>query len=148
MDMMRWTGNGMSRRSSLENLLVGLAIAAGSAGFWFFNRHFWWLGFVFLFGGILPAVRGLRGVIAERVQAPKRRLEDEKSRAVEGERAILRLAASNGGKVTPALVAMNSSLGMEDAEKALDAMAQKGHASLRVRDDGRVEYEFTEFLPM
>ncbi len=35
---------------------------------------------------------------------------------------------------------------LEEAEKALDAMAQKGYASLRVRDDGRVDYEFAEFL--
>jgi hypothetical protein len=148
MDMMGWKSGGMGRKSALESLVTGLVIAAGSAAFWFFNRHAWWIGFVFLFGGVLPVVRGVRGVIAERLQAPKRRIEDERLRAVEGERAILRLAASSGGKVTPALVTMNSSLSMEEAEKALDAMAQKGHASLRVRDDGRVEYEFAEFLPM
>jgi len=35
---------------------------------------------------------------------------------------------------------------LEEVEKALDAMARMGYASLRVRDDGRVEYEFAEFL--
>lgn len=138
----------MSRKSSIESLVAGLVIAAGSLAFWFFNRHLTWLWFIFFFGGVLPLARGLRGVIAERMQGPKLRISEERSRAAEHERLILRLAADSGGKVTPALASLNTSMTLEEAEKALDAMANKGHASLSVRDDGRVEYEFPEFLPL
>jgi len=48
--------------------------------------------------------------------------------------------------VTPALVVLGSELTIEEAERALDALARKGYASMRVSDDGRVEYEFAEFL--
>ena len=36
---------------------------------------------------------------------------------------------------------------VEEAERALDSLAKKGHAAVRIRDDGRIEYEFSEFLP-
>jgi len=138
----------VSRKSSIESLVAGLVIAAGSLTFWFFNRDKTWLWFIFFFGGVLPLARGLRGVISERMQGPKLRLREEQTRAAEHERTILRLAADSGGRVTPALASLNTSMTLEEAEKALDAMTKKGHASMTVRDDGRVEYEFSEFLPM
>jgi hypothetical protein len=140
-------GRGPRGRSAVENLVTGLVVAAGSAAFWFFNQHSWWIGFIFLFGGIMPLVRGLRGVIANRIDAPRQKKLNDKERTAENERTILKIAASRGGRVTPSLVVLESGLSLEEAERALDAMSGKGHASLRIRDDGRVEYEFSEFLP-
>jgi hypothetical protein len=37
-------------------------------------------------------------------------------------------------------------MSVETAERVLDGLAKKGHASMRVRDDGRIEYEFSEFM--
>ena len=38
-------------------------------------------------------------------------------------------------------------LSLAEAERVLDGMARGGHATVSVTDDGRVEYEFREFLP-
>ena len=147
------TGHGMrgSRgnrgRSPVESLVTGLVVAAGSAAFWFFNRHTWWIGLIFLFGGLMPVARGLRGIIAGRIDAPRQKRLNDKERSAENERTILKIAASRGGRVTPSLVVLESGLSLEEAERALDVMSGKGHASMQVRDDGRVEYEFSEFLP-
>ncbi len=38
-------------------------------------------------------------------------------------------------------------MGIDEAERVLDGLVKNGHASMRVREDGRIEYEFSEFLP-
>ena len=97
--------------------------------------------------GVMPLVSGLVGLprrlIRAREAAPPRQNRERLA-----EQAILRAAQRDRGRVTPATVALASDLSMEEAEKRLTDMARKGYASLQVRDDGRVEYEFAEFLSL
>ena len=44
------------------------------------------------------------------------------------------------------MVALDCDMSVEEAERVLDDLAKKGHASMRVREDGRIEYEFAEFF--
>ena len=60
---------------------------------------------------------------------------------------MLQIARRQSGRVTPTLVAVDTTLSVEAAERTLDEMVRGGHATMAVADDGRVEYEFREFLP-
>ena len=61
------------------------------------------------------------------------------------EHAILRIARANRGTVTPAQVAVESEWTLEQAQKALEKLAAGGHADMRIRDSGVIEYHFAEF---
>jgi hypothetical protein len=61
------------------------------------------------------------------------------------EHAILRIARANRGTVTPAQVAVESEWTLEQAQKALEKLAAGGHADMRIRDSGVIEYRFVEF---
>jgi hypothetical protein len=137
---------GKRPKSNVEALVTGLVIGGGFMAFWAFGGHQPWALVAAFFAGALPAARGLSGIIAQRAEAPAARRLGAKEKAAETERAILRIARDRGGRITPAIVALDCDIGVEEAEAALDGLAKKGHASLRVRDDGRVEYEFSEFL--
>jgi hypothetical protein len=146
----------MSRREQkrpAEMLASGIGLTAAFAAIWAFAGHPAWAIFVAVFAGVLPACKGISGLIAERAEraaiedrAEPRRL-DAKGAAARDEKAILRIARDAGGRVTPSLVALESDMSVDQAEKALDELAKKGHASMQVREDGRVEYEFSEFMP-
>jgi hypothetical protein len=138
-------------RSSLEMLISGLVVGFGALAYWLLAPgaagHQWWIPAMAFFAGFLPAARGLAGIISARAAAPAAKRIGEKERALERERAVLRVARENGGRLTPALAALDCDMGVEEAEAVLEGLARKGHASMRVREDGRVEYEFTEFMP-
>ena len=63
------------------------------------------------------------------------------------ERKILRAARANQGTVTPAEVALEGDCPIEQAQKALEKLAAGGHAEMRIRDSGVIEYHFAEFAP-
>jgi hypothetical protein len=147
-------------KTPVESLVTGLAMGAAMLAWWALApgaRDSWWLLPCALFMGLVPAARGVSGIINERSALARereaRRLSDGEPGSRGGkrdhasvDRAIIRLASESGGRVTPALVVLGSELTIEEAERALDALARKGYASMRVSDDGRVEYEFAEFL--
>jgi hypothetical protein len=138
-------------RSSLESLITGLVVGAGCVGFWILSPQRegqWWVLFMALFTGVLPAARGLSRIIAARASAPAAKKLGEKERAAESERSVLKIARDRAGRLTPSLVALDCDMSVEEAELILDGLAKKGHASMRVRDDGRVEYEFSEFMSL
>lgn len=130
----------------------GVVLAGVLLCVWGTSGHPAWALIAAIFAGVLPASRGLSGLIASRSErrsiearsAPPRL--DAKSSAAAREKAVLRIARDKGGRVTPSLVALESELSLEEAGRVLDEMAAKGNASMRVRDDGRVEYEFAEFM--
>lgn len=133
------------RNRAVERVTGGLTACLGwGAAMYFLHWH--WMAFPLLFAGLLPLVSGLKELVALRLEAPSARRLSEGERRAETERAILRLARSRGGRVTPALAAIETSLSMEEAQAALDSMASRGHASLRILESGRIEYEFPEFL--
>jgi len=134
-------------RSHAESLVTGLLVGGGFMAFWALGGHQLWALFGASFGGLLPAARGVAGMIEARSSAPAAKKISERERAVENERSVLGLARQRGGRLTPALVALDCPMGIEEAESVLDGLVKNGHASMRVRDDGRIEYEFSEFLP-
>jgi hypothetical protein len=63
------------------------------------------------------------------------------------ERAILRLAQANAGRVTAVQVAAASDWSIEQAQKHLDTMARQRVCEIRVAKSGTVVYHFAEFDP-
>jgi Uncharacterized membrane-associated protein/domain len=137
-----------------EAFASGILLAGAFVALWAFGGHSSWMLLAAIFAGVIPASKGLSGLIAERAQ--RREIErssepkklDAKGAAAAREKSVLRIARDKGGRLTPPLVALESDLSLEEAERALDELAKKGHASMVVREDGRVEYEFSEFLPL
>lgn len=62
------------------------------------------------------------------------------------ETTILKLARKFQGKLTPVELAANSSLSLEEADKALEDIVRKGYADMKVTDEGNILYEFPGFL--
>jgi hypothetical protein len=58
------------------------------------------------------------------------------------EKAVLAVAARNGGRVTVAQVALETRLTMEEAETALNTLCGKNIAQPDILDDGTVVYTF------
>jgi hypothetical protein len=136
-------------KSNVESLVTGLVIGGGALAYWFLvpGEKPWWIIAVAVFAGLLPAARGLSGMITSRAAAPATKRLGERERAAASEKAIIRIASLHKGRLTPSLVVLEADISVEEAERILDGLARKGHASMRVRDDGRIEYEFAEFLP-
>jgi hypothetical protein len=129
-------------------MISGLVIGLGFGAFALLHPHFGWAFFIALFAGFLPFVSGLRGVLADRLSAsPNRKLSAAEQNA-KAEKSILRVAQEQGGRVTPALVTIKSDLSLEEAERVLQSMVAQGHAVMQVREDGRIEYEFSEFMSL
>ena len=111
----------------------GAVFAATGAWFWLFPLAFLGLG---------PIIEG--GLALTRMRPARAR---GLPAAPDPEHEVLRIARAQRGRVTASVVAVESSLSIAEAERMLDRMARTGHATLAVTDDGRVEYEFREFLP-
>ncbi|MBN2051831.1 MAG: hypothetical protein JW760_15370 [Spirochaetales bacterium] len=117
-------------------------------GFIFF-RHSWsffWF-FPLLFLGIIPLLRRLGS--SRRSGDPldeENEIRDQRDKD-SSEKQVLKAAKVNGGVVTPALVALDSTLSIEEAEKMLQSLVQRGYATMEVTDSGQIEYRFQEFLP-
>lgn len=74
--------------------------------------------------------------------APQFRYGDKESL----ERTILRVAKKNSGLATASEVALEADATIEDAKTALEKLAAKGFAEMRIRKSGAVVYAFTEFM--
>ncbi len=83
----------------------------------------------------LPAVEGIRRLISERESGEKKSVDFD----TYGEKQVLQTAKEEKGKVTPALVALETSLSITQAEQILEKMAKKGYVVMHVKDDGRIE---------
>lgn len=110
----------------------------------------WFWLFPAVFGGAVPVLQGLVKMIQSRQRdrldaatGKQAELLDDKQR----ERHVLRVAKDNAGRLTPGMVALESPLSMEEAEKELDRISKSGYARVEVNDSGRLEYIFDEFLP-
>ncbi|AEJ19311.1 TM2 domain-containing protein [Gracilinema caldarium] len=62
------------------------------------------------------------------------------------ERTILRLAKQNKGVVTASELALEGSISIDEAKKALEKLVDQGYAELRVRKTGTLVYTFPEFM--
>lgn len=119
-------------------IAFGIAWSVMGTGGWFFI-------FPLLFVGVMPMVEGIRRLAAARYSRPVV-AESKKKSVASSEKQILRAAKEENGIVTPALIALKTELSIQEAEKMLDDMARNGYTVMQVRDNGRIEYEFPEFM--
>ncbi len=130
------------KKGAVETIFSGLAFTVVFGIIWFFSDGWLWI-FPLVLVGILPLMEGLRRLISER---SRRKIEPGQREALD-EKEVLKLAQIEQGKVTPALVALKTSLTADRAEEVLQNLAKKGFTLMQVTEDGRVEYEFPEFKP-
>ncbi len=133
---------GKDFKSGEAQFFSGLALTLAFGVVWYATKQFFWV-FPFAFGGLIPLIKSLRYIIRKKRGIYGRDVELN----IRAEKEILQIAKENRGKITPTLIALHSSLSLEKAEKLLEDIAKKGYASMQVTEDGRVEYEFPEFLP-
>jgi hypothetical protein len=136
------------RRSAEASITAGAVFALGFGVAWAVTG-IWPFIFPMVFAGVLPVVEGFRRLRLERVERPTRvgASAGEQRRLPSAEKQVLQAAKEEEGCVTPALVALKTELSIDEAEKILEGMTQKGYASMQVNDDGRIEYHFPEFQP-
>ena len=134
-----------NKRTGIAELFSGLGALALLGVLYFFTGS----GIFVFFGvivGVLPAIRGLSKLLQARGGSEERK-ELESVRSESRERVVLRLAKAESGRLTPAIVAVNSELTLDDAEAQLREFVDKGYTELNVTEEGRLEYVFPEFLP-
>ena len=129
------------RKHAEGEFASGLTFCAVFGALLLFQGGWFWI-FPLALVGVLPAVKGLLSLRRLR-SAGRARLPS----APDPQTEVLKIARREGGRVTPALVAVDSHLSVEEAERTLDEMVRGGYATMAVADDGRVEYEFREFRP-
>ncbi len=139
-----WRG-GRRRKSPVDSIISSAVVAAAFGVYWALNPHAGWPLFPILFAGVFPALRGIRRLAADRAESAPLKLSP-REREAENERTVLRVARSHAGRVTPSLVTLDSDMALDEAEATLAALTKKGHAVMNIRDDGRIDYEFSEFL--
>lgn len=129
------------RKHAEGQLASGLTFSAVFGALLLFHGGWFWI-FPFAFAGVLPAVQAFLSLrrLGARPRPSKPALPDP-------QKEVLRIARHHRGRVTAALVALDSLLSMAESERTLDELVRHGHASIAIADDGRVEYEFREFLP-
>ena len=130
---------GHCKKSAEASIISGAVFTVAFGIVWYTTKQWYWV-FPTLFAGLLPAVKGLQRFISERANSNK-----EPDEAV-AEKVVLRLAKDQNGIITPAMIALSTELTIEQAEKMLEKLAGKGYASMQVTEDGRVQYEFPEFI--
>src|SRR5215212_1484997 len=116
----------------IVGLVVGglfLFSVAGALDFFPFFFLFWMIPF-FLVPALALSVRSVVGLFEARSQEPV----DEGRR----EKEILEALARHG-ELTPARAALETSLGVAEADRILSGLAKDGHIEVRARE-GRLEY--------
>jgi len=127
-----------------EQLIGGFTLVA-VFGLLAFSSHQWLWLIPACCAGVPAILRGMNRIRAQRAFERQRRVEIPRAAEVEQTKQILRVAQSNNGKVTPAIVTLNSSVSLEEAERILQELSSKGYATMTVTDSGHIEYEFPEF---
>jgi hypothetical protein len=118
-------------------LAVGVAIfffAVASFDFFPFIFFFWWMIPFFLVPAIGLSARGIAGLVEARSRRP---LDDELK-----EKELLEALARHG-EITAAKAALETSLGVSEADRMLSGLAKDGHLEVRARE-GRLGYALWE----
>jgi hypothetical protein len=88
---------------------------------------------------VLPGVAGI-ALLRGSFSGNRGRLADLRQRTIEAE--ILRMAATEGGRLTAVEVAAALALPPEGAKEALDSLVERDLADIGVSDDGVIVYLF------
>ncbi len=129
-----------------DEFISGLTMTVAFGALWIFLGSAFWV-FPMVFAGVIPLIRGGAKFFSERKIPERRRQQLLETKTANTERAILLVAKQEKGRITPALVALNTDTSLEDAQRTLEEMVKRGYAGMDVRDNGTVEYVFQEFLP-
>ena len=135
-----WNHHDRRKKTSEASITTGIVLTIAFGAAWIATGGWFWV-FPMVFAGVLPAVEGFRRLMVEKRSSGQSDVEKENY----GEKQVLKTAKDEKGIVTPALVALKTSLSINQAEKILEKMAQMGYAVMHVRDNGRIDYEFPEF---
>jgi hypothetical protein len=139
----------MSKKGRARNeMLSGFSNVLIFSTLYFFVFHrAWWVIFPLIFAGVMPFVKGLTRFIEERSTLRKQQLLIQKEKKILPEKMILQIAKRKNGRISPAIVALESGLSIEEAEKELESIAARGYASMEIKTNGGLEYVFPDFLP-
>jgi hypothetical protein len=116
---------------------------------YFFTGGLFWCGAVIDFFRMPTLVREAnlrlryREALLDKLERPGTALAKRKESV---EKIILRTAKKNKGVATPAEVALEGDISIEEARKNLDKLASKGFAEMRVKESGTIVYCFPEFM--
>jgi hypothetical protein len=142
----QWDRSYHRRRRSAEASLTSGIIFTLAFGIAWAVTHIVWLAIPMLFAGVMPMVEGIRRLASARRYKPVA-AQSKKPAVASIEKQILLTAKEENGIVTPALIALKTDLSIQEAETKLDEMAQNGYTMMQIRENGRIEYEFPEFMP-
>ncbi len=135
-------GRSRKRRTPIESIIAGSVFTLIFGGL-LISKGEWFWAFPMAVAGVFPAVEGIRRLVTGTRDRKLSSLERE----AETEKQILRIAREQNGKVTASLAALGTNLTIKEAEGVLERMAREGHAVMNVTSDGRLVFEFPEFLP-
>jgi hypothetical protein len=133
-------------RRGFDQFIGGAAVTVVFAVLWLTLGWGWWVIFPIVFGGLLPMIKGIQRLFSDRSSPRNSRSGPERLQS-DREKEILRLAHDQHGVLTPAVVALHSSLSIDEADQLLGDLAKRGVARIEVGDGGRLSYEFPDFLP-
>ncbi|TVR58683.1 MAG: hypothetical protein EA426_09380 [Spirochaetaceae bacterium] len=134
----------MSKQNGgFDEFIGGLAVALVFGYLRISHGWGWWVIFPIVFGGIVPMMSGIRMMLSPGERNRRKLIEHESEKNTEKE--VLRIAKTENGVVTPALIAVQTPLSLEEAENMLQVFVNHGYAEMTVCDDGRIEYVFPEF---
>ena len=125
---------------STETFLTGLVFTAGFGVVLGLSGGWGWI-LPLMFLGVVPLMKGAQGLVSR--WRGKRITPHERETLTEKE--ILRLAQEEGGRVTPALIALKTHLSTAKAQETLERLVKNNYATMDVTSEGRVEYDFPEF---
>lgn len=133
-------------------MVGGLTSGVIIGGLWYFHVLTvpWALGLGVVFCA-LPILGGLRRSareLTDRGRDRRQQLADRQAAEAERkdtlEKQVLQVARDRKGVVTPALVVLHTDLTLEEAEKVLETLAARGHAEMRIKGNGTIDYVFHE----
>ncbi len=138
---------GHRKRNSQDELITGAALTLVFSILYFRVGGWFWI-FPLVFAGVLPMVRGLSRLIERRSRAPLNAPRPgSKDSKIAQEREILRLAKTKRGILTVASASLDSHLSLDETEKVLSDLSNRGYAQMEVEDDGTISYRFPDFMP-
>lgn len=136
---------GHHKKGSQDELVSGAAFTLLFSLLYFRVGGWFWI-FPLVIVGLIPLLRGLTATLERRgAQAAQRPKPDSREMKIRHEKEILKLAKERQGILTVASASLDSSLSIEETEKVLSELSDRGYARMEVEDDGTISYRFPDF---
>lgn len=136
---------GHKKKESGEELISGGVLTLLFV-FLYFKIGGWFWIFPIVFAGLVPFFRGLSVRLSRSNSSPRKAIKEAaKEEKARKEKEILQVAKRNKGKLTVTGASLESDLTLEEVEKLLSDLSDRGYARMEVEDDGSISYLFPEF---